>query len=921
MQLQSFAACALFCLLATYASTVSGFEGSTFFVGQANNENASSIVGEIRGLDCSKKDKVMCWSDAKNNEIKCSDSESIEKCAEDQFDYHIKSVAWNLESTGGVALDQCNTMVYWTDLDRSTISVMKVGKNNRDEVTRGVSKDILTAEDGLGEPFSIAVDSCAGYIFFTDVETFDVRVARAEMDGSHVRTLVTRTPDRWALRSPQALALDRLKRIVFFGDKRRQEIYKMDYDGNNYMKIARRVGQIYDMALGCKGLGLVYTVATRNDPLYLHVGQSEPYKMSFSVAYKQYYGVCSYCDHCLCQSRNPCSLKNGGCSHLCFTTPSGETRCDCPLGYRLDDQDNTQCKVATDHLLVANLKNLLWVGVRQTSSFLRTDSKFLPIGHLKSIVALDYVKRSGHSYIVYTNDFAVQRSRLDGSETLTIAGGLPNLKGIAADCATGNIYYTDLEKSLIAVSNFDGTLQTVCFSSPTVSKPFSLALNTKIGKFYFSDIDRSAIYEASMDCTGSPKVLVSVYMAAGLTLDESAQLLYWAEFAQASIHYVDLQTKLQSRISVFSFYYVRRPFDMTLLGNYLYITDWVSHCISRVHKTSGSVQGVSCNHNHRLYGIAHLQKTCAKASVDCSRCRHPQMCMLSSGSSSYVCVCPSGFITSGSSCRLPSETFLLAASIESIIAIPIRESASWTARLPLPPQTNIIAIDYDYKGKRVFWTDVGAKNIQSANLDGSNMKTVLSHDRHRDVCRLCVPNGLVYDSTNDRLYYTDYRANEICYVTSDGEVHRVVDGLDGPRSLVVRPNQNKLYFTEVGENATISSLDISSRATEQATPEVLLSTSISLPNALAMSKDGKTLYFGDATGDYVASFDLQSQRARYITNSTHIFALDVYDGYIYWSDWTSGVHKMPVKGGTVTQLATLSDVYRASGIRVFRPKD
>ena len=125
----------------------------------------------------------------------------------------------------------------------------------------------------------------------------------------------------------------------------------------------------------------------------------------------------------------------------------------------------------------------------------------------------------------------------------------------------------------------------------------------------------------------------------------------------------------------------------------------------------------------------------------------------------------------------------------------------------------------------------------------------------------------------------------------------------------------------MGENATISSLDISSRATEQATPEVLLSTSISLPNALAMSKDGKTLYFGDATGDYVASFDLQSQRARYITNSTHIFALDVYDGYIYWSDWTSGVHKMPVKGGTVTQLATLSDVYRASGIRVFRPKD
>ena len=84
---------------------------------------------------------------------------------------------------------------------------------------------------------------CFRYIFFTDVGPFDVQVARAETDGSRVKTLATRTPDRSALRSPQALALDRLKQIVFFGDKHRQEIYKMDYNGNNYMKITRaRVG-------------------------------------------------------------------------------------------------------------------------------------------------------------------------------------------------------------------------------------------------------------------------------------------------------------------------------------------------------------------------------------------------------------------------------------------------------------------------------------------------------------------------------------------------------------------------------------------------------------------------------------------------------------------------------------------------------
>ena len=107
--------------------------------------------------------------------------------------------------------------------------------------------------------------------------------------------------------------------------------------------------------------------------------------------------------------------------------------------------------------------------------------RFLPFGRLTRVVALDYVTTGGCHYIVYTDGSTVKRRAMDGSKDTTIANGLQDPKGIATDCVTGNIYYTDMKKALIAVSNIEGTSQIVCLESPQVSKPLSLALNTLRG--------------------------------------------------------------------------------------------------------------------------------------------------------------------------------------------------------------------------------------------------------------------------------------------------------------------------------------------------------------------------------------------------------------------------------------------------------
>jgi hypothetical protein len=267
------------------------------------------------------------------------------------------------------------------------------------------------------------------------------------------------------------------------------------------------------------------------------------------------------------------------------------------------------------------------------------------------------------------------------------------------------------------------------------------------------------------------------------------------------------------------------------------------------------------------------------------------------------------------------------AARNSITALSLSGSNVWIAKLPLPPQKNIIAIDYDYRRKKVFWTDVAAKKILSANLDGTDVQTLLSHDPTRSECRLCVPDGLAYDSISRRLYYTDHDAGEICYFSVDPslseklKVRLVVKGLDKPRAIVVHRNTLKLYFTEWGAIPTISSVNIPFGSRRMSSPHVVLSNNLTWPNALAASRDGSKLYFGDGGQDYFASFDVWHETVIPLGGTPHIFGIDEHressQTYVYWSDWQTGVSKIPVNGGKAVHLASATDVYRASGIKVF----
>jgi hypothetical protein len=553
----------------------------------------------------------------------------------------------------------------------------------------------------------------------------------------------------------------------------------------------------------------------------------------------------------------------------------------------------------------------------------------LSLGYVSSVYGLDYVEDSRRPYVVLADGNSLKRLNFDGSGGVTIVNSLSGVRGVAADCITKNIYYCQMTKGVISVTNLQGTAQFDCHSN--IGRPFDIVLNTKKGTLFYTSIRSKSIFTASMDCTGnSTLIVVDVKgVPAGLALNGSSQTLYWTNYAERRIESYNLSTKRRAVIAQANSLYLHRPVGLTLLDNYLYFTDWGSHCVGSVSTQSSPVAGVHCISGSRMHGITHVVEQCYDQQIEncCIQCSDLQMCLLSSengGGGSCKCCCPPGFISDGGEpCRLRDKNFILVSVRHAIVALSLNGAEDWITQLPLP-RGNIIALDLDKTGGTVFWTDASTMKIMCANLDGTARRPVLVHDPSRNVCRLCMPEGLVYDSYNktERLYYTDAAAGEICFIdlASANDPVRLLGGLDKPRAIAInQKSPRKLYFTQRGENPTISSVVV-----ENLTTEVVIDKNLTLPNALAVSSDGNGLYFGDATEDYIAYYNLNSRKVSYIKNATPVQVYDMVEyqdgtSQLLWSDWTEGVVKMA--SGTEVTLASSEYVHLPLGITVHKRND
>lgn len=148
------------------------------------------------------------------------------------------------------------------------------------------------------------------------------------------------------------------------------------------------------------------------------------------------------------------------------------------------------------------------------------------------------------------------------------------------------------------------------------------------------------------------------------------------------------------------------------------------------------------------------------------------------------------------------------------------------------------------------------------------------------------PSGLAVDSTNRKLYWTDFTGKRVMRVELDGSnPTQVVGSLDSPSAIAFDVPRGKAYVITYNNTKLVRfNLD----GTNQ---ETLASNLGGLGVGLAVDSSGGKVYYSTRSDSlYVANLD-GSNATTLVTNQSTVYgiAIDVTSGRLYWTDWLPGV--------------------------------
>jgi sugar lactone lactonase YvrE len=173
----------------------------------------------------------------------------------------------------------------------------------------------------------------------------------------------------------------------------------------------------------------------------------------------------------------------------------------------------------------------------------------------------------------------------------------------------------------------------------------------------------------------------------------------------------------------------------------------------------------------------------------------------------------------------------------------------------------------DVEGNKVYWSDRGDvanevvnPKIMRANLDGSDVETLVSDD-------LISPVGMVLDTANGKMYFTDRFANNIKRANLDGsDVEIVVKDTEYPVDLLIDFETRLIYWTTREPGGVLrADMDGSEIDGKTLTPII---TGLTIPIGITMDRENRKLYYSDVIlsppSGYIWESDMDGSHARKI---------------------------------------------------------
>ena len=220
----------------------------------------------------------------------------------------------------------------------------------------------------------------------------------------------------------------------------------------------------------------------------------------------------------------------------------------------------------------------------------------------------------------------------------------------------------------------------------------------------------------------------------------------------------------------------------------------------------------------------------------------------------------------------------------------------------LEPSVSGISGDQDITLSHIYWTDPGTENIWRANLDGSNIETLITIEKGPG------PYGFALDVGEGKMYWTQglRRIRRANLDGSDIET-LIITGYNLYR-LALDVDEGKMYWTESGGNHYPYRIR---RANLDGSNIETLILPGGEPSGLSVDAAGGKMYWTDRLNDNIQRANLDGSNIETLISHEHSrinpsgIALDVPEGKMYWTErGSNNIRRANLDGSDIETLIT-----------------
>lgn len=747
-------------------------------------------------------------------------------------------------------------------------------------------RSILIANDGnktsVSKPKALALDPTDGKIYWIDDGGFGVptKIGKVNMDGTDSIILVE------DLDSPESLTIDIEKKNVYYSTHYPPTIHVIDVMGQSHRVLLSEKDSIAQP----KALGILDSRLYYLDPIYEKIvrvdlpNADNPKNILENEA--ELKGMTIYRKRLITQ--HPCQVNNGDCHHICIPASGGSKVCRCGIGYKETDQ--ISCTPFKTFAVVSQLDTA------RGYSLLESADAMVPIagpGHHILHVDIDF-QESWIYWVEYNRGrwngiFRIHPNGTEMEQVIKEGIGSNGIRGIAVDWIAGNLYFTNVfpHENFVEVSWLDGTNRKVLIKS-VIDAPRELAVNPVKRLLYWIDYGQyPRIGKCYLDGSNwTPLVTSGISDPRDLAIDMSTHDVYWVDSKLDTIQKISYTGGNRQVIRR----NLPNPMGIAVYLSHIY---WVDRNLLSIFRASklpddNSVPERVRTNIQKLRDIAiyDISNQPSDSTNDCSKLGNggcQQLCFSfppdAQLQKSYRCDCVTGKLSDdGKKCENIDEYVIYATRTE-IRAVNLDTR---TTRIPFEPirnLTNVVGLDFDYADNKLLFTQIRPwSKIAWTSAENPSVS-----DIHTVIQRNINPEGIAYDWTQNKIYWTDSSNNSIYAINLDGSELVMIARVERPRAIVLDPCNGTLYFTDWGRFGTSGKIFRTTMA--GSLKKSIIDKDLSQPSGLAIDYEERMLYWTDAVREKIERSDMDGGGRHVLISATiYPFAISVFRNYIYWTD-------------------------------------